>query len=448
MGVNSAAAGGEAQIDLFEITSNYSGETVDIREGVTSLMIYESIFDTTVRVNVKYVDTGYGGGKALSESGFNNSVGEKTELVVRQFFKNKFQKLIFKGAYELRTSNNAREAMNDGRTTATTIDTWFYSKESMVNHTLESRVTKKYERKISDNVYLILKDDCLNTPKSVFIDASKNDFNFLGGREKPFHKINWLAKRAVPEGIGGQGILAGYLFYETARGTDGTPGGFHFKSIDILFSQPPVRKYISTNVNEIPPGYDAKIINHLEITSINLDDHLVSGSLFQRQLESFNPFDNKYEKEDFNFSSQNLVKNNGGKEFWKVATDLNFQQKVTRETQKMFDTGTLPTGRTWDEQKKESKEINFDMDEILRQSTNRYNQLGTVRLTIIIPLDFALHVGDMIMVDFPEIGSAKVQRPSKNKSGLYMIMDLCHRITPKANYTSLCLIRDSIGRKG
>lgn len=446
MGVNSASSGGEAQIDLFEITSNYSGETVDIRQGISVVYVYESLFDSTVRVNVQYVDTGNGLGKAITESDFNNSVGEKTELVIRQFFKNKFQKLIFKGDYQLRTSNNSREATGDGRTTATTVNTWFYSKESMDNHLVENRVTKKYERKISDNVFTILKDT-LKTGKSVFIHPSKNDFNFLGGNEKPFHKVNWLAKRTVPEGIGGQGILAGYLFYETTNGTDGTPGGYHFKSIDVLFSQPPLRRYITTNLQDLPPGYDAKILNHAENSSINLDDQLISGSLFQRQLESFDPFTNSYTKGDFDFKSQNLGTNNGGKDFWKIATDLGYQEKSTRETQKMFDTGNLPTGRSWKEQKKESKEVNFEMDEILRQSTNRYNQLGTVKITIIVPLDLALHVGDMIFVDFPEIGTEKLQRPSKNKSGLYMIMDLCHRVSAKANHTSLCLIRDSIGRK-
>ena len=444
MGVNAAASGGECQIDLFEVTSNYSGETVDMRQGVTVLSVYESLFDSTVRVNAKYVDTGYGSEQAVTEGKFNNSVGEKTEIVIKQFLNGRFQKLLFKGAYELRSSNNAREAMNDGSTQATTVDSWYYSKESMTNHTMESRVTKKYERKISDNVYTILKTDCLKTPKSVFVDSSKNDFNFLGGKEKPFHKVNWLAKRTVPEGMGGNGILAGYLFYEIARSDVGTPGGYYFKSIDMLFSQSPVKKYISSNTNDVPPGYDGKILNHKEKTSINLDDHILSGSLFQRQMETFEPFSNAYTKGDFDFKSQNMGINNGGKEFWKIATDIDFQNQTTRDTNKMFDTGTLPTGRNWKQQKKESKSVNLEIDEILRQSTNRYNQLGTVRLNIIIAIDISLHVGDMIFVDFPEIGASNSQRTAKNKSGNYMICDLCHRIMDKASYTSLNLIRDSI----
>lgn len=446
MGVNAAAQGGECQIDVFEITSNYSKETVDIRQGVVSLHIYESLFDSTVRANVLYADTGYGGGKAMSESGFNNSVGEKTELVVSQFLDGKIVKLNFKGDYHLRTSDNAREALNNGRTNMTSVSTWFYSKESMDNHLIDKRVVKKYERKISDNVFTILKD-VLGTNKSIYTDSSKNDFNFLGGNEKPFHKVTWLCKRTVPEGIGGQGILAGYLFYEITNDNVRNAGGYYFKSIDLLFSQEPVKKFISSNTNDIPKGYDGKIINHFEKSSINLDDHLISGSLFKRNLETFEPFSNKYSKDDFDFKSQELQTNNGGKEFWKIATDLNFQNNVTRYSSKMFDTGTLPTGGTWKEQKKESKEVNFDITEIVRQSTNRYNQLGTIKMTIVIGIDLTLHVGDLIYVDIPEIGDSKTQRPSNNKSGLYMIMDLCHRITDKGSWTSLHLIRDSIGRK-
>jgi len=93
MGVNAAASGGECQIDLFEVTSNYSGETVDMRQGVTVLSVYESLFDSTVRVNAKYVDTGYGSEQAVTEGKFNNSVGEKTEIVIKQFLNGRFQKL-------------------------------------------------------------------------------------------------------------------------------------------------------------------------------------------------------------------------------------------------------------------------------------------------------------------------------------------------------------------
>jgi hypothetical protein len=447
---NIAAQGGESIIRKFEITSNYSQEPTDISGGISNLSIFESLFDSTVRVSATYTDTGYGNTKANSEATFNNSAGEKTELLIEDAFG---KTLDFTGDYQLRTAKNVREAYGGADTAKTTIRTLFYSQESITNNYVEKdghyyRVSKKYERKISDNVSTILKD-VLKTPKEVDVDPSKNDFNFFGWNEKVFHKVYWLAKRTVPEGVGGEGILAGYLFYETAKGSEGTPGGYHFKSIDLLFAQSPVRKMILTNTNEIPQGYTNKILNHIEHTSVDLDSHLLTGDLFKRKMETFNPFDNKFDNsDDFDFQSQNLVTNNGGKEFWKLAFDMKAQDVVTNYNSKMFDTGTIPTGATWEEQKKESKEINFDMTEIIRQSTNRINQMLTIQMTLIIALDLGIHAGDMIFLDFPEISNSDTQEVSKNKSGIYMVMDIHHRITAEANYTSIQVCRDTIYRKG
>jgi hypothetical protein len=446
---NIAAQGGESIIRKFEITSNYSEEPTDISSGITNLSIFESLFDSTVRVSATYTDTGYGNTKANSEETFNNSAGEKTELLIEDTFG---KTLDFTGDYHLRTAKNVREAYGGADTAKTTIRTSFYSQESITNNYVEKdghyyRVSKKYERKISDNISTILKD-VLKTPKEVDVDPSKNDFNFYGWNEKVFHKVYWLAKRTVPEGIGDQGVLAGYLFYETAKGSEGTPGGYHFKSIDLLFKQKPIRKMILTNTNQIPAGYTNKILNHVEHTSIDLDTHLLTGDLFKRKIETFNPFDNKFDNtDDFDFQSQNLVTNNGGKEFWKIAADMKAQDVVVNYNSKMYDHGTTPTGSTWKEQKKESKEINFDMTEIIRQSTNRINQMLTIQMTVIIALDLGIHVGDMILLDFPEISNSDTQEVSKNKSGIYMVMDIHHRITAEANYTSIQVCRDTIYRK-
>mgnify|MGYP000710599550 FL=1 len=78
----------------------------------------------------------------------------------------------------------------------------------------------------------------------------------------------------------------------------------------------------------------------------------------------------------------------------------------------------------------------------MRQSSDRFNQLFGIQITILIPMDLSLHVGDLIFVDFPQIDPEK-KEINKNRSGNYMIMDLGHRITPSTTYTSLHLSRDS-----
>jgi hypothetical protein len=122
--------------------------------------------------------------------------------------------------------------------------------------------------------------------------------------------------------------------------------------------------------------------------------------------------------------------------------------KSTRINFKFKDIGVLPSGRTTEDQLKNSKTQNFDIDDIIRQSSNRYNNLFNVKLSIAIFGDFGLHVGDLVHCDFPEVSSKNNTEISSKKSGLYMIMDLCHYISPTSpTYTRLNLVRDSIGRK-
>ena len=77
----------------------------------------------------------------------------------------------------------------------------------------------------------------------------------------------------------------------------------------------------------------------------------------------------------------------------------------------------------------------------------RYNQLGTIQVHVMLVGDFSLRAGDLIHCDFPELSSKPNQQPSKKMSGIYMIADVCHRITSTDTLTSLNLIRDSYGRK-
>ena len=107
------------------------------------------------------------------------------------------------------------------------------------------------------------------------------------------------------------------------------------------------------------------------------------------------------------------------------------------------------------EQLKTATKENLDVDNILRQSSARYNNLFTVKLSITIPGDFGLNAGDLVYCDFPEISDQNDQKVSSRNSGIYMIVDLCHYINsnPKITgiagrcFTRLNLVRDSFGRK-
>ena len=132
------------------------------------------------------------------------------------------------------------------------------SKEYFVNE--QSRVVQRYEGKISDNITKILKEVLKTDTKTLNIDSTAIEYNFIGNDRKPLYICTWLASKSVPigtsSGTGNSvGGAAGYLFYQTRD-------GFHFKSIDKIFEQTPTKKFLYNNISQpASSGYDAKILS-------------------------------------------------------------------------------------------------------------------------------------------------------------------------------------------
>lgn len=436
MPANFAAQAGEAQIKLFEFESNYN-KPVDVSGGIMELNYYESILDNTIRATATFADTGYrkGEGSAVvEETDLNLTVGEKVNLRVTDG--NQFT-LDLTGAKHLRIkeTRNIDESTNK---IIFTVD--LFSKESIDNELEQYRVRQRYDGKISDSVEKILKE-VLKTQKELDIDPVLNGLNFIGNVEKPFYKCTWLAPRSIPDTQNAKGNLAGYFFYETYD-------GFKFKSIDKLFQQCPKRKLIFNNViGEVPPEYDGKILDYTFDSAIDLKSVLLTGSQLNSRIKAVNTYESSYRENSFDSKNQFNESNIGGKEQPKIATDLKIQEQNSRISYKLDDQGFLVTGANLLAQLPKSTYINYNNDEILRQSYMRYNNLFNIKLSIAIAGDMSLRAGDLLHCDFPEVTSSKTKSYSKKKSGLYMIVDVCHRVTKNGCYTRLNLVRESIGRK-
>jgi len=438
MTANIQAGPGEGQINIFEIVSNYTKKGTDIKNGIIELIYYESILDHTVRATATLTDTGYrtagAGAAAVEDSDVNLTVGEKINLKITDGYGTQ---LYFDeeldNPFRLLQARNIQESVNK---IVYTID--LTSTEYHTNDALKARVVKRYDGKIPDNVKSILQNT-LQTKKEIDVDAGLNSLNFTGKSEKPFYLCTWLAKRCVPDIQNSKGKLAGYLFYETAD-------GFKFKSIDKLFQQKPKRKLIFNNlIGQVPPGYDGKILDYSFDSTFNLKKLRATGAIGQAETRTFNPLSHEYgNKNKVNSNIQFNETNTGGTERIKYGDD---QNETTKRYVKNLDVGVLPTGKKLDEQLQKSKELNFDVDEVLIQSAMRYNSLFAIKLSVMIAGDFDIHAGDLIHCDFPEVSSNETTSYSKKKSGIYMVADIAHRITKNNCFTSLNLVRDSIGRK-
>jgi hypothetical protein len=106
----------------------------------------------------------------------------------------------------------------------------------------------------------------------------------------------------------------------------------------------------------------------------------------------------------------------------------------------VLDVGTI--------EKDVSTEGNANPYENLRQSVIRYNLLFNQTLDMTIPLNTNLKAGDIINCEFPKITIEKNKEIDADKSGLYMIKELCHHFDNEMSITSMKLIRDTFGVYG
>jgi hypothetical protein len=172
-----------------------------------------------------------------------------------------------------------------------------------------------------------------------------------------------------------------------------------------------------------------------------------AGVFSTQQLKTFDFITNARIVNDKSDTERLKTNYTGGLEPPKIASHLDFWNTQTRISESIVDRGVLPPGTNLKDQLKFLNQLNFNEDEILRQSCARYNNLFTIRLSVMIAGDFGIHAGDIIECDFPEISSKANKIVSNKKSGLYMVIDVAHRIHANGYYTTLNLARESIYKK-
>lgn len=423
-------------IEKFDIVSNKNqSKTVSVVNGSVRLMYYESILQDTVKITYTFVDSG-------------NAIENKTALeglpIVGQ------EKVFVK--FKDNNDNTLNLTMYVNKVTPLSEDTTksmiqldLVSKEFIMNEKI--RLNERFDGKISDHIKKILTSpNYLATTKTVDIEETLNNYNFIGTNRKPYYAMNWLSKKAVPNFEKAKGNTAGYFFFETSE-------GFKFKSIDTLLSQEKKKSIIFNQTPDsrgenIPAGYDIKALDYSKDNRVDVQEKLKMGAFSTRTI-LFDPFNCYYEVVTPNAKQKEKSLKLAGKELPKLNPEFNrngANKEFSRTTYYLLDKGTLPSGTT-EQQLTKSTQENFEYKNILNQSIMRYNQLFSTKSTVTIPGDFSLHAGDVVFCDAKQLSNSD-EEINKEYGGLYIIADLCHYISPKETYTKLNLVRDSIGRIG
>jgi len=431
-----------ANITQADIVSNEDkGKTVSIVSGIVELKYYESILQDSVRASIVFADSS--GPEAVDgKTALDGLPIVGTENVSLKFEDLKENKLEFSTSKKNSLYVNKVTPISDD-TTKSMVALDLASKEYLMNEKV--RLNTRYDGKLSDHIKKILEDqNLLATEKTIDIEPTSNNYNFIGNNKKPFYTINWLSMRSVSAENQKPGKTAGYFFYETSE-------GYFFKSIDGLLSQDKKKSYMYNQSPDgergVPEGYDDKALNYTKDNKVDAQRKLMQGA-YSSRIVVFDPFTCYYEVLTPPASEEAKT---AGKKLPTLNPELDKEGKnkeYTRTTYMLLDKGTLPTGKT-EQQLEKSEEENFKPKDTLNQAIMRYNQLFASGVEMTIAGDFSLHAGDVLFVDAPELQTdTKNDEPNKQSGGLYIIADLCHYISTKGTYTKLNLVRDSFGRKG
>ncbi len=460
-----------ANIIKLKISSNFGDGAIDFSGGTVDFKYYESVLSNHVTCTIAVMETGFEmdkSGKPKASKGIIDSLpirgGERVDFTIEDNYGNELK--VDEGLYV----NRLRDV--DAGTSQDLFFMDLASKEYFANE--QTRVTKRYEGSISQNVEKILKDVLLVESKPD-VDETAEPYNFIGNDKKPFYICTWLASKSIPQmqsekKENATGGAAGYLFFQTRE-------GFHFKSIDKIFAGEPVKKYIFNNSPELPPGFDAKILLTDIESDIDLNEKLTLGTYHNRSI-FFDFYALNYTVKDYRLNDPlaglNLTQRER-QEVYKLTSSLSngsmataskitpagkkiddlvakeFTQSPSRLMTHILDVGTQPTGSTAEEQlehwKENRAEPNFKAMETMQASIMRYNQLFTVKTNIIIPGDFSIKAGDVVFCDFPELSGSDKKDTNPESGGLYMVAHVCHKVTSGSTTTSLALVRDSYGKK-
>ena len=451
MSVTQNAPEQAGNIAKFAISSNFEDNAIDLSAGVVDYRYYESVLSNAVTATATVVETGFKGdeqGNTKTTQGTIDSLpirgGERTDIIIEDTYGNELK--LDDGLYV----NRVRDVDPGTQTDLYFLD--FASREYFANE--QTRVTKRYEGNISQNIETILKD-VLEVEGEPDVDDTAEPYNFMGNDKKPFYVCTWLASKSVPVEAGKVGGTAGYLFYETYD-------GFNFRSIDVLNQQKSKGNYIFTNTADLPKSgeYKGKILDYTLNRDIDLQSNLSIG-LYSNRTLFFDFYAYNYKVRNFDVDqSGGAASKEGAGSKGKINTlgrdDIDsvpdeFRKPISRIMNRVLDVGSLPSGKNIDEELKTWKNTpydpTYDATKTMVQSVMRYNQMFLVKINIMIAGDFSLRAGDVIHCEFPELTTDPNTPNNKKSGGLYMISSLCHNITPRETYTSLTLVRDTFGRK-
>jgi len=288
------------------------------------------------------------------------------------------------------------------------------------------------------------------TWKKENIHGTENNMKITGKNEPLLDTINELCPKSIPEGGGDPG----YFFFENID-------GYNYKSIHMMikdgYEKHKNKGYKNTHTYTYIGGLEANL-NKEEDPN---DYRVLLPPIVRRDQDAINAI------KGGTYSIRVCVINAQTQEYTeKIYTIHNNDRKtitlgegieVNPSNPQELDPNSYCQTYTFyidpnsesDGGSTDNNSDNIDTPDLyLPRALMRYGLLHAQLVEIQVPCNLELTVGELIQLNIENItqGEKVLKEFNEHRSGLYLIMHLCHSFDPENSYTALTLARDEYGR--
>ena len=385
-------------------------EDFDIVRGNPIVDYYESITSPSIAMTISFIDID----QVISKKGITGG-----ELIDFTTTFDDFDDFKITAKQHRMVLNSVRDVFTDTNKQTATLE--FVSEEAMINET--SRVNKKSTGNVSDTVEDLLRKDKkgIRTRKKLFKDRSANTYSFCNNLKRPFDTIQWLCPKTQASRKN-----FGFLFYETLD-------GYHFKSIEKLLKQKPIRYEKPDRPTEGSFRILENNLNQSNDMGLNLRMGMYANNTIFVDLENQSKSIETTKTEDIDLNK-------------KVKLPKILEDKPTRLMFRLNDPGVAQKGGLFKRVQPRSELAVYQ-----NKSYIRNNLLFSQSLSLSIPLNPDLRAGQMLDIRLPlkkgdnnkEADTSSYGSEKDNDiSGRYLIAKLRHLIGGGKSETQLTLVRD------
>ena len=438
---------------------NSDNNIIDITRLVSEFTIYESIFDSTMSVDLVMVDSI---GLIDSQSPFSGQ-----EFISITFVSSNASLLGASPSMLFKVYKVA----NKTELTPSSVVYSLHAASLELEQNLTNYVTTPYKDHLGhDAVEKILRTYVLgeNSSKAVYYENAENIVPYTPARQHPFDAIKTIGSESRADAAHREASC--YLFYETRQ-------GFNFRTLSDLLIQPPLTDSNSNAANQYgelsyyfsdPATESAKsikertIVGHTFLDSVDTLESLTDG-LYQNDLVVIDPITKTYSETSFNYAKDfNKLPHitGGGKPLLNLSQDNILGSRMSGSTHTRFMFGDLNTSGI--EDKTIGNRITADNDPDLYHSRERFRtvknsiaQMASLRqhgIKITVPVNLNINAGDIINIYIPthvlkesELSSAFIEH--YGDSPTFLVTSISTRLTKDGDYlTSMECVKESFAR--